>query len=229
METILITGANRGIGLALTRCFLDAGAAVIAACRDPGNAAALRELGADHSALSIEPLEVRDQSSADVLAEKLKDTAIDVVINNAGITGGSHQTVGDIDYEAWADTFEVNTIAPFRVANAFLPHLKKSDRPRLITVSSQMGALHRKGSGSYIYRSSKAAVNKVMHVMALDLRDDGIIICPVHPGWVQTDMGGPTADITPQESAEGLFNLISRLTIDDTGKFFKWNGEELAW
>ncbi len=229
METILITGANRGIGLELAKKFLGAGQAVIATCRDPENAGELAEPSAGHPTLSIEQLDVCDQTSVDALAAKLDGATIDVVINNAGIMGGGRQIISDLDYAAWTDTFEVNTIAPFRVAEAFLPHLKRSSRPRLVTISSQMGALSRESRGAYIYRSSTAAVNKVMQVMALDLRGDGIIVCPVHPGWVRTDMGGPTADISPEESAEGLFNLINRLTIDDTGKFFQWNGNEHSW
>ena len=145
--------------------------------------------------------------------------------------GGDHQRLNDMDYAAWADTFEINTIAPFRVATALVPNLKqeKSARPRLITISSQMGSLNRQSTGAYIYRSSKAAVNKVMQVMALELHSDGIIVCPVHPGWVRTDMGGPSADISAEESARGLTHLISGLTIDDSGKFFQWNSEEHAW
>lgn len=229
MDTVLITGANRGIGFELTRQYLDAGAKVIAACRDPHKADALQQLTSQARRLRVEQLDVTKQDSVDALASKLDDTPLDVVINNAGIMGGNQQSLDTMDYRAWADTFSVNTIAPFRVSTAFLPNLKMADRPRIITISSQMGSLNRQSTGAYIYRSSKAAVNKVMQVMALELKNDGIIVCPVHPGWVRTDMGGPTADISPQESAKGLFDLISELTIKDTGKFFNWNGEEHAW
>ncbi len=229
MDTVLITGANRGIGFELTRQYLNAGAQVIAACRDPNKADALQQLTSQARPPSVEQLDVTKQDSVDALASKLDGTPLDVVINNAGIMGGNRQSLDTMDYDAWADTFSVNTIAPFRVSTAFLPNLKMADRPRIITISSQMGSLNRQSTGAYIYRSSKAAVNKVMQVMALELKNYGIIVCPVHPGWVRTDMGGPTADISPQESAKGLFDLISELTIKDTGKFFSWNGEEHDW
>lgn len=229
METILITGANRGIGLELCKNYVQAGAHVIATCRKPEAAGQLQELAAAHDTLRVETLDVRELPSVDALANKLSDTTLDVVINNAGIMGGDRQSLDDMDYDAWMDTLAVNTVAPFRMSSAFLPHLRKSKTPRLITISSQMGALSRQSVGSYIYRSSKAAVNKVMQVMALELKSDGIIVCPVHPGWVRTDMGGPTADISPQESAAGIAALVNRLTLEETGKFFSWTGEEHAW
>ena len=229
METVLITGANRGIGLELTRQYLTRGAQVIATCRDPGTAHDLQSLRARNDQLTITPLDVREKTSVDALVQTLDGKPLNIVVNNAGVMGGERQRLNDMDYHAWTETLETNTIAPFRVATALLPNLKKAERPRLITISSQMGSLNRQSTGAYIYRSSKAAVNKVMQVMALELRSDGIIVCPVHPGWVRTDMGGPSADISAEESAKGLTNLISRLTIDDSGKFFQWNGEEHAW
>ena len=229
METVLITGANRGIGFELTRQYLTRGAQVIATCRDPDTAHDLQDMGVHNDRLLIAPLDVRDQTSVDALAQTIDRKPLDIVINNAGVMGGDHQRLDDMDYDAWTETLETNTIAPFRVAAALVPNLKQTPRPRLITVSSQMGSLNRQSTGAYIYRSSKAAVNKVMQVMSLELRSDGIIVCPVHPGCVRTDMGGPSADISVEESVRGLTCLISRLTIEDSGKFFQWNGEEHAW
>ncbi len=235
MPNILITGTNRGIGLELVRQYAADGSSnrIFACCRNPGNADALNEIAksASDGPVSVYQLDVTDDQSAEALARELGDTPIDILINNAGIMGGERQSADDMDYGAWAETLAVNTMAPLRVSMAFLPHLKRSaaSPPKIITISSQMGSLNRKIKGMYAYRSSKAAVNKVMQVLSLELADDGISVNPVHPGWVRTDMGGPGADISPQESAEGLRALIAKLTLDDSGKFFLWDGNEHAW
>jgi NAD(P)-dependent dehydrogenase (short-subunit alcohol dehydrogenase family) len=230
VETVLLTGANRGIGLEFARQYSEAGKRVLATCRNPENAGRLLEVQQLHQeTLQIYPLDVTEEDSVRALVNSLANQPIDVLINNAGIRGGAKQGLKDIDYRAWADTFAVNTMAPFRMTVALIPNLRLSVRPRVITLSSQMGSLQRKGSGSYIYRSSKAAVNKVMQLLAEDLHEHGIVVCPVHPGWVQTDMGGAAADLTAQESAAGLIRLIDGLTLSDSGRFFKWNGEEHPW
>ncbi|MEM9623290.1 MAG: SDR family oxidoreductase [Pseudomonadota bacterium] len=228
METILITGANRGIGLQLTRHYLDNGHRVLATCRQPDNAEALTDL-AHHAELTIHPLEVTDADSVAALCDKLANIRIDVLVNNAGIMGGDQQSRDDMDYAAWSEAFAVNTMAPFRLVTALLPNLMHAERPRAITISSQMGSLQRQSKGSYAYRSSKAAVNKVMQVMALELAADGIIVCPVHPGWVRTDMGGNNADISVAQSAAGIYQLISNLTPTDSGRFWTWEGQEHPW
>lgn len=228
METIVITGANRGIGLELTRQYLAAGDRVIATCRLPAEAVELRQL-APQGPLSILALEIADELSTEAFRQAIGGTAVDVLINNAGVLGGSQQALGDMDYAQWLHTFEVNTIAPFRITSALLENLRQSTRPRVIALSSQMGALSRKSKGSFAYRSSKAALNKVMQVLALELEALGIVVCPVHPGWVRTDMGGPGADISVQESAAGLVRLVRGLTLADTGRFWTWDGQEHAW
>jgi NAD(P)-dependent dehydrogenase (short-subunit alcohol dehydrogenase family) len=229
LETVLITGANRGIGLELARQYLDLEQRVIATCRatEPPSLMSLGE--AYGKMLRIYSLDVTNEKSVRALADSLRNEPIDILINNAGIKGGAKQDLNAMDYGAWTETFAVNAIAPFRITLALLPNLRQSSRPRVVTLSSQMGSLHRKNSGSYAYRSSKAAVNKVMQVLAQDLRAYGIVVCPVHPGWVKTDMGGTQADLTVQESVIGLIRLISRLTLADSGRFFKWNGEEHPW
>src|SRR4051812_1085869 len=231
METVLITGANRGIGLELTRQYLKKQTRVLATCRSPESARSLSELQKSYpETLQIFPLEVTDQHSVKTLSESIRGEAIDVLINNAGISGGEHQDIQHMDYSRWALTFAVNTIAPFRVTVALLDNLRRSRRPRIITLSSQLGSMLRPTfTGNYAYRSSKAAVNKVMQGLAVDLRPENIIVCPVHPGWVQTDMGGAKADLTVQESASGLIQTIDRLQLSDSGHFLKWNGEEHPW
>jgi len=231
METVLITGANRGIGLELTRQYLKKSSRVIATSRTPDSSASLSELKqADPDSLQILPLEVTDDQSVQTLVESLRGTTIDVLINNAGVSGGKQQDIQSMDYSWWAHTLAVNAIAPFRVTVALLDNLRRSRKPRIITLSSQLGSMLRATtSGYYAYRSSKAAVNKVMQGLAVDLRSENMIVCPVHPGWVQTEMGGANADLSPQESALGLIRLIDRLELSDSGRFLKWNGEEHPW
>jgi NAD(P)-dependent dehydrogenase (short-subunit alcohol dehydrogenase family) len=228
METVVITGANRGIGLGLTRRFLEAGKRVIATSRAPG---ASRELGslASYGPLSVFPLEVTDADSVAALASRLSGETVDVLVNNAGVMGGARQGIGEMDYEAWLHAFAVNTLAPFRLATALREPLKRSRRPRLVTLSSQMGSFGRRSAGFYAYRSSKAALNKVMQVLAVELEKDGIIVCPVHPGWVRTEMGGSGAELSVEESVTGLFQLIETMTPAHSGRFWTWEGHEHPW
>ncbi len=227
METILITGANRGIGFEMTRLLVEDGRSVIATCRNPEAAIELR--GLENSNLNIHQLEVTDSNSIESLKLALSGVQIDVLINNAGEMGSKQQSIDDMDIDAWRHTFDVNAIAPFQISMSLLKNLKLSSRPRIISVSSQMGALSRVSSGAYAYRSSKAALNKVMQVMAKDLESENILVCPIHPGWVQTDMGGPSADITVNESAAGIIRFMDSMTSEQSGRFWKWNGEEHPW
>jgi NAD(P)-dependent dehydrogenase (short-subunit alcohol dehydrogenase family) len=230
METILVTGANRGIGLEFVAQYLNLGKRVIASCRNPDDARMLSILRESHAeSLRVVRLDVRDEASLNTLVQTLEGEPLDVLINNAGIKGGSQQDARGIDFREWTNAFEVNTIAPCRITLALVANLRLSPRPRVITLSSQMGSLQRISSGYYAYRSSKAAVNKVMQLLAQDLRAYGIVACPVHPGWVQTDMGGAEAELTVQESVSSLIELIDGLTLSRSGRFLKWNGEEHPW
>jgi NAD(P)-dependent dehydrogenase (short-subunit alcohol dehydrogenase family) len=229
METVLITGANRGIGLALVSRYLAAGNHVVATCREPDLAKDLKNLQEQGAKLEILPLETTSETQTQQLVTSLSGRRIDVLINNAGVMGGDRQGLQNMDYAAWLDAFAVNTMAPFRLSVALLDNLLAAQRPRIITVSSQMGALARQSKGALIYRSSKAAVNKTMQVLALELESQGIIVCPVHPGWVQTDMGGAQADITPAQSADGLYQLIAQLDASKSGRFWSFDGSEHPW
>ncbi|MDY6984002.1 MAG: SDR family NAD(P)-dependent oxidoreductase, partial [Pseudomonadota bacterium] len=155
--------------------------------------------------------------------------AIEVLINNAGVWGGEHQGLLDMDYPEWLRTLEINSVAPLRVTAALLPNLKRGKRPRVIAISSQMGSFAMKGAGMYAYRSSKAAVSKVMQTLAEELAPDGIIAVPVHPGWVQTDMGGPNAQLPAHDSVGGLIRLIENLRPEQSGRFWRWDGSEHPW
>jgi NAD(P)-dependent dehydrogenase (short-subunit alcohol dehydrogenase family) len=227
-ETICITGANRGIGLALAERFAQAGHRVVGTCRPGSDAHALRE-AVGPSGGAVCPLDVTEPDAPERLAEAFEDRPLDLLIHNAGVFGGARQGLHDLDVPAWREAFEVNAIAPFRLTAALLPALRRSSRPRVVALSSQMAALSRKSTGNHAYRSSKAALNKVMQVLAEELRDDGIVVCPVHPGWVRTDMGGPSAELGVEECARGLFELASMLTLEHSGRFWTWDGREHAW
>jgi NAD(P)-dependent dehydrogenase (short-subunit alcohol dehydrogenase family) len=230
MATILITGANRGIGLELSRQYLAAGNRIYACCRNPDSADNLNALANEsEGGLSVHPMDVSSEASIKACAEELYGTAIDIVINNAGISGGDHQTIGDADLDAWLHTIQVNTIGPFRVAEAFKAHLDAAANPKLITISSQVGASTFNMPGKYAYASSKAAVNKVMQNLASEWHSAGIIVGLLHPGWVQTDMGGAEAEITTEASAKGIRDVVEKMTLADSGKFFKWNGDIHPW
>lgn len=225
MQTYLITGANRGIGLEMTRQALDIGLRVIATCRDPAGAT---ELGSLKGALDVHELDVTDDASTQALVDKLGTVKLDVLINNAGYMA-EEQSVEDMDYQQWMTSFAVNAIAPWRVSVAFADRLASSPSARIATISSQMGSLERAGSDRVAYRSSKAAVNMAMRTLALEWESRGITVCMLHPGWVKTDMGGGNAALEPSESAAGLLDVIDGLTLKDTGRFLDHEGKTMPW
>jgi NAD(P)-dependent dehydrogenase (short-subunit alcohol dehydrogenase family) len=163
-------------------------------------------------------------------ATQLDGTAIDLVINCAGITGASEQRPGNIDYASWAHVFDVNTMGPLRVLEAFLDHIARSERKLVVSITSGMGSLADNTSGGSIaHRSSKAALNMVMRSAAIDLEPHGISCVVVNPGWVKTDMGGTSATLTPQESVTALRRLIGTFGPNHSGKFYHYDGREYPW
>lgn len=225
MQTYLITGANRGIGLELTRQALALEHRVIATCRDPSSA---DELSALEGTLDVHALDVTDEVATHSLASKLDGLVLDVLINNAGLMA-RRQAIDDMDYEEWMASFAINTIAPWRMSVAFAHHLDGSSQPRVVTLTSQMGSLERAGSDRVAYRSSKAAANMAMRTLALEWRTRGITVCILHPGWVRTDMGGSNAALGSTESAAGLLQVVGELTMADTGRFLDYEGNDLPW
>lgn len=227
MATVLITGANRGLGLEFCKQYAAEGWQVLACCRNPETADEL----ADIPNVRIFPLDVSDFSQIDKLAAQLQDTAIDVLINNAGVYGDSpRRGFGQLDYVAWTQTLTINTQAPVKMAEAFLPNLQRGDKKLLVSISSQMGSIADNGSGgSILYRSSKAALNAAMKSLAIDLEDQGIGVLVLHPGWVKTDMGGPNALIDAQESVTGMRQVFARFTLAQSGGFLKYDGSTLPW
>jgi NAD(P)-dependent dehydrogenase (short-subunit alcohol dehydrogenase family) len=229
MANILITGAARGIGFELTRQYAAAGDRVFACCRNPAKADALNALAAASGGkVTVHDVDLGDPATIEATARALAGTPIDVLINNAGVTGGEQQSLADTDFDEWIETLKINTLAPVRVAKAFQANLKQA-KGKVLNVTSQLGASTWPFGGMYAYSTSKAALNKVTQLLALDWKGDGISVGVVHPGWVRTEMGGPQADISPEESASGIRNVIANLSPDNTGGFFKWNGERHAW
>lgn len=226
MPTLLITGANRGIGLELTRRYAADGWTIIAACRNPKEAAALAALKGD---ITVEALDVTDYDAVDRLAAKYSGTAIDLLLNNAGIYGNRDGALTVSDFDTYLQVLHVNSVAPMKLALAFLPHLKRATAAKIATISSRLGSIELGSGGSYAYRASKAAINAAMHNLALDLKSSGISCITLHPGWVKTDMGGAGADIDVGTSAAGLKKVIDGLTLKDTGKFYNYDGAELPW
>jgi len=225
---VLITGANRGIGLEFTRQYAADGWRVLACCRDPESAAALQTLASASKNIQVIALDVGNFSQIDSLALQLKNEAIDVLINNAGVY--PHSNFGDTNYEDWAEAFKVNSMAPLKMAEAFVQHIARSQLKKIATLSSKMGSIDDNTSGeNYIYRTSKTAVNMAMKSLSIDLKPYGISIVTLHPGWVQTDMGGANGLINTQTSVTGLREVIADLSLQSTGQFIAFDGKSINW
>lgn len=224
MTTILITGSNRGIGLALTAGFLRQGDRVIATARNPDKARDLQALADKHaSSLRIEQMDVTDQGSVDRVASSLAEAgeALDILINNAGVfPENGDESLDQLELGQLEQAFVVNVVGAARVSRACLPLLRKSKRGRIVNISSGAGSISDKTDGRHLsYSVSKAALNQFSRTLAAQLREEKIIVVPLTPGWVQTDMGGRKADLTPDESAASMVTTIKKLTMKQTGLF----------
>jgi NAD(P)-dependent dehydrogenase (short-subunit alcohol dehydrogenase family) len=229
MEVILVTGANRGIGLALTRVLLASGHAVIAGCRKPDLAAELKQLVLSHP-------ETLDLIECDLDSEKeLRSTAeaslnrrkkLDVLVNNAGIMPEAGQeSILDIDLGLLRQAFSTNVLGTMRVIRAFYPLLSKSERPRIVNVSSSLGSIStREGHDHYAYSASKAALNMLTRMIANEFAPQGVTTVAISPGWVRTEMGGEQATLSPEESAQTLSEAIRKIGPESNGEFLDRNG-----
>ena len=226
-SVVLVTGAGRGIGLELARRYAAGGWTVLATARDAGRVAALRALPGRVEVLG---LEVTDPDSVAALARGLEGRAIDLLINNAGIYGPDNPELGGLDYAAWERVLAVNTLGPLRVTEALLPNLRAGKGRTVASLTSLMGSIgENTGGGALFYRSSKAALNAAMKSVAIALRPEGFTVVVLHPGWVRTDMGGPSAPLDTETSAAGLARVIGGLGPGDTGRFLNYDGRELPW
>jgi NAD(P)-dependent dehydrogenase (short-subunit alcohol dehydrogenase family) len=223
---IVVTGANRGIGLELVRQLLARGDEVDAAVRDPARATGLRAL--ERPGLHVHRVDVTDQASVDAFASEIH-APVDVVINNAGINR-PRQKLDFFDDAATAEIYATNAIGPLRVTAALLPHVRRGTAKKLVHITSGMGSIADNQRGeSYGYRMSKAALNMMSKSMAIDLRREGIISFVINPGWVQTDLGGTSAPTPVADSARGIIARIAEATLETSGCFLNWNGGTYPW
>lgn len=230
MSTILITGANRGLGFELARQYAADGATVIAGCRSPAKAQSLQRLAdASKGIVTVLEVDVADTESVRGAAKRVTAARIDILINCAGVIGTGGQTLGSFDYRDWMQVLEVNLMGPARISEAFLDRVAASERKLIVTITSGMGSLADTSGGYIPYRTSKAAVNMLMRSAAMDLKTRGISCVLINPGWVRTDMGGPNAQLAPEESVTAMRQVIARLGPADSGRFYNHDGREYAW
>ncbi len=231
MQRVLVTGANRGLGLAWVRHLAARGDEVFATCRRPEAAAALQALAEQEEKVHLLPMDVADEESIRTACAQIRrqGAVLDTVINNAGVLY-EHETVDTLRPEHLLHACRVNAVGPMLVARAALPLLRPAPRPVIFNVSTMLASLTLKTfSGYYSYSASKAALNMLTRTLAAELRPQGIIVVAVHPGWVRTDMGGPQAPLSPQASVEGMSALLERLTMAHSGRFWTWEGKEHPW
>ena len=229
-RVVVITGANRGLGLEFCRQYLTKGDKVYACSRSPEKAAALLELKQSHGGqLEIVPLDVSNPIMLANLSYVIEES-IDILINNAGIYGPRGLKFGEYKADDWAEVLKINTIAPMMVVQHLADKVAASNEKKIVLVSSKMGSIadNQKG-GSYIYRSSKAAINAVGKTLAIDLAEQGVKVAIVHPGWVQTDMGGPNGLIDSNTSIAGLCEVVENLNESNSGEFFSYDGSLIPW
>lgn len=227
MTTILITGANRGLGLGIATHAAKLGHTVIGTARDPQSADELAAI-----ASRVIPLDTSDRASIDALAQQLQDEPIDILVNNAGIFLHECDDITDFDVDAFERVMRVNTLGPILTTRALADNLARSQRKLNVSITSNLGSITdaSKGQMGYLgYRASKAALNMANATIAHQLKDKGITSVVIHPGWVQTDMGGPQAPLTPDQATGAIVETIEKLTPSDNGRFIDYKGREMPW
>lgn len=234
MPTVLLTGASRGLGLEFARQYLADGWRVIATCRNPDQAGELQALSGPGELL-VESLDVTDAAAIDALAGRYAEP-IDLLLNNAGIIGPlpfpehiHRQHFGSLDYDLWLDVFRTNTLGPVRLAEAFVEQVAASEQKKIVSLSSTVGSISERDTPAFAYATSKTALNKAMTLLASLLRERGIIVALLCPGYVKTRMDFGTAEIEIPDSVSGMRRLIAGFDIGDSGSFTRYNGERIAW
>ena len=225
---VVVTGTNRGIGLELVRQLIARGDEVDAVARkaeviyeDPASAGEL--IPAGH--IRLWRCDVTDDAAVRTFATELGDAMIDMVINNAGVYGGAHQSNHDLDFAEALDTYNVNALGPLRISTALLPHVRRGRVKKLVHITSGLGSIaDNRSGGFYGYRMAKTALTMMSKNLAVELRSEGIASYVINPGWVQTDMGGKNAAITPAESVTGILRTIEAATLEQSGEFLDWKG-----
>jgi NAD(P)-dependent dehydrogenase (short-subunit alcohol dehydrogenase family) len=225
VTSIFITGIARGIGYELARQALEKGWQVAGSVRTDDDRKRLQKL---LPGVAILNFDVCNHEDIDKAAASF-DQPIDILVNNAGVIGPDHQSTLDMDFDGFARTLAINTLAPLKVSQAFLSNLLRGKNPRLVTLSSKMGLMQYTASDRIAYRASKSATNKIVQALATDLKEEGVCVVAMHPGWVQSDMGGKSADISVVDSAAGILNVVGGLTLADTCQFIDWTGVRQQW
>ena len=230
MTSVLITGANRGLGFGFVKSFLAKNVNVICTTRNISRSKELLEYKKDHpNNLEILELDLLEENSENILSDLLSDKPIDIFINNAGV-GNSNQRFGVVSSKPWLDVLKVNLITPLTLTQSIIENIKKGSERKIYFLSSQLGSIGDNTSGGmYIYRSSKTALNQVVKSLSVDLKPMGITVISLHPGWVKTDMGGPNAPVQIDESVKGMMKVIETTDINNTGTFLNYDGKELPW
>jgi NAD(P)-dependent dehydrogenase (short-subunit alcohol dehydrogenase family) len=221
---VLVTGANRGLGLEFVKQLQAKGYELIGTARSPEEAKELKATGA-----RVEQLDVTDADSVAALAERLEGVPIDILINNAGMLNRSDSSLDTLDFDVMERTFQVNSMGPLRVTQALLPNLRAGNKKTVVSITSRLGSIELSNGGLYSYRASKTALNQINKGMSVELAPEGFTCVVMHPGWVRTDMGGENATLTKAESIDGMLTVIEGLTPESTGKFFNYDGAPLPW
>ena len=231
IKKILVTGANRGLGLGLVKKFLRNNEKVICTTRNISKSKELilcKEKYNDN--LEICELDLLDKDSPNILSNFLGDETIDLFINNAGVIGHSAQHFKSVSLNHWIDVLKVNLITPLLITQSIIKNVEKSSERKIYFISSKVGSIEdNKSGGMYIYRSSKTALNQVVKSLSIDLKPLGISVISLHPGWVRTEMGGPNALISVEESVNGMVDVISNTSIINSGQFINYDGTRLPW
>ncbi len=232
MSVVVVTGANRGLGLAHAKRFAERGFDVISTARDPDSATALQALASAHDNLTVRRYDARDPAGANALKAEIGETPVDILFNNAGVMGppSAEQVFDAVAVDEILDTVRVDALAPLELSRVLADNVAASTKKLIANQSSLMGSIADNGSGGfYAYRTAKAALNMIGRSMARDLAPRGITVLTLHPGWVKTDMGGPSGTITPETCAEGQQALFDRASASDSGRFLNYDGRELPW
>lgn len=223
-NTVLITGANRGLGLEFARQYKAKGYDVIGTARKTTEAHQLRALG-----VRVEELNLSDPASVTALTKGLDQVPIDLLINNAGILLGQDSNLQTLNFDELASSFALNATGPIRLTQALLPNLQKGKEKKIVNITSLLGSIQNNSGGMYSYRASKAALNQLTKTMSIELEKEGFICVVLHPGWVRTDMGGEGAPYVPEESVRSMISVIDKLKPSSNGQFFDLNGQQIAW
>ena len=240
MSSVLITGANRGLGLEFTRQYLKDGWEVHAFCRQPDKAAELRAMVADSRGnIHLRQMDIGNKEQIEAAAKELKNLPIDLLINNAGIADGYGRGVYEMkedpdiqnyDFAFWEEMMRINTLAPAKIIGAFLENIRAGGQKKIASLSSGLGSITNLAwAGKYGYCASKAGLNMVSKGLAEWLKPENIMVISLSPGWTRTAMGGPHATNSAEESVSGMRHVISGLTLAETGRFWNFDGEELPW